>query len=189
MHNRELGEIVDRYVLPDQRYMKFLHGGFMAMGYPGPPDFGTALATDARQVSDDELTRLFDDDWRAQITAAWLAGLDRRTQFRDRIGELLLAGSLVYAGQGFCFALARFGTHEDARLLADYLDRYLSAGPRYDQAWALGALLHIDATLTTHEADRFLGAWADQASSEERDPEFIRTRTDNLCSFADDCMR
>ena len=68
------------------------------------------------------------------MTAAWLIGLDRREQFRDQIGELLLAGQDVYAGQGYCVTLARLATAADASLLASYLDACLPRpDKRYDQ--------------------------------------------------------
>lgn len=194
--DRELGAIVDRYVVPDRRYLNLLHGNFLSMNQPDRASFGRALAADARQVTDDELDRLLDYEWRAQLTAAWLAGFAHRTRLRERIGELLLASRRVYAGQGFCFALARFGTNQDARLLVEYLDRYLpQMDLRYDQPEGLGALLHLDGRLGTHEADRFLGAggvwqrWAEPLPAMERDPEVHHSRISDSCSFADDCMR
>lgn len=42
---------------------------------------------------------------------------------------MLLASELVYAGQGYCFALARLGAEQDAEILTAYLDHYL---PRDD---------------------------------------------------------
>jgi hypothetical protein len=188
---------VDRYVTPDQRYLKLLHGNVLRMqDHAERVSFGRALAADARQITDGELLYLLGSGWRAQLTAAWLAGLTRRDQHRDRMGELLLASRVGFAGQGFCFALARFGTHRDAQLLVDYLDRYLVRHDLfYDQHWAMGALLHLDTRLDTHHARQFLadgGAWqqwADATVPQQTDPGSWRAIIDELCSFADDCIR
>lgn len=150
------------------------------------------LARSARQITDRELTTLLDSEWRSRLTASWLAGLDRREQFRDRLGELLAASELCYAGQGYCLALARFGTQADASLLATYLDSFLpQLDKRYDQDWALGALLHIDAVLDTDHAGRFVtdgGPWH-QGRRTEAAPAELRTLIDQLCSAADEGMR
>src|SRR5436190_24366454 len=52
-----------------------------------------------------------------------------RTEFRDRLGELPLAGEGPYAGQAYCVALVTFGTSAEADLLVASLDHYL---PRPD---------------------------------------------------------
>jgi hypothetical protein len=126
------------------------------------------------------------------MTASRLIGLDRRAQFRDRIGELLPASKDTYAGQGYCVALARFATAADAELLAAYLDAYLpQIDKRYDQHWALGALQHIDGQLKTSHAARFLaadGPWQ-RWHTTEKTPSELREWIDQLCSAADECMR
>lgn len=136
---------------------------------------------------------LLEGDWRARLTAAVLAGLTRRTALRDRIGTLLLASELVYAGQGYCFALASFGTPRDAAVLTEYLDRYLPRTPlRYDQPWALAALLHIDRTLDTHHAARFMTAdglwrrWAEVTAGPPMDPRDYQHRIDHMRALAVD---
>lgn len=185
-----------RFVVPGRRHLTLLHGNVLWMGEAERAGMGSALAEDAVAVTDGELEQLLADDWRAQLTAAWLAAFDRRHGHRERIGELLLASRVTYAGQGFCFALARFGTPRDAELLVAYLDRYL---PRldlvHDQPWALGALLHLDARLGSDRAGRFLaegGAWrrwANAAAPKQADPDDRRALVDRLCAFADECMR
>jgi len=197
MPNERRGLDVERYAYSDGRYLNLLHGNFMRMMEEKERvTFGHALATDARQITDGQLKQLLAYPWRAQLTGAWLAGVALRDSHRDRIGELLLASRTSFAGQGFCFALARFGTRQDTQLLVDYLDRYL---PRldqfYDQHWAMGALLHLDARLGTDHANRFLddsGAWrrwADATALRHADPDEQRRRIDELCSFADDYWR
>jgi Family of unknown function (DUF6000) len=192
----ELMTAIRRYVTPRTgsagRYMRLLNGNFLALGRGRRKRFLRKLGRSARQVSDRELAILLESGWRERLTASWLIGLDRREQFRDRIGELLLASEMGYAGQGYCLALARFAAPAAAALLTSYLDTYLpQLDNRYDQDWALGALLHIDAVLGTGNAARFLtdgGLWQQWHRTEET-PAELRAFIDQLCSAADECMR
>lgn len=153
---------------PDSpRYLRLLHANFLREPEDQRERFLQDLRRDARQASDDELTFLLQPGglphWRSRLTAAWLIGLAQRTDFRGIIADQLLASQVCYSGQGYCFALASFGTQHDADLLLTYLDRYLpQLDCRYDQPWAIGALLHLDARLNTHHADRLVahaGPW------------------------------
>jgi hypothetical protein len=159
------------------RYLQLLHGNFMTMDTAQRRPFLQQLAASARQASDHDLAMLLGSDWRPRLTASWLIALDRRQQFRQRIGDLLLAGELTYAGQGYCLALARFATTADAELLAAYLAQ---PDKRYDQPWALGALLHLDEQLRADRADRSLTdggpgqRWSDSAKTPAELRELIR---------------
>jgi Family of unknown function (DUF6000) len=192
----ELSAAIRRYVTPETggtpRYMWLLHGNFTTKDKAQRTPFLRQLAGAARQISDGELATLLGGEWRSRLTAAWLIGLDRREQFRDQIGERLLASQDVYAGQGYCVSLARLATAADASPLAAYLDAYLpQLDKRYDQDWALGALLHLDVILGTDYAARFLtngGLWQ-RWSKTEQAPAELRARIDQLCSVADECMR
>lgn len=192
----ELMTAIRQYVTPGtgngRRYLKLLNGNFLKMDPAERTRFLQQLAESARHVSDHELATLLDSEWRSRLTASWLIGLDRREQFRHRIGELLLASEVCYAGQGYCLALARLATAADAELLAAYLDAYLpQLDKRYDQHWALGALLHLDRRLSTNGAARFLindGLWH-QWSKTEKPPAELREWIDRLCSAADESMR
>jgi hypothetical protein len=110
----ELTAAIRRHVTPGtgiiRRYMRLLNGNFLALGEGKRRRFLKKLARSARQVSDRELAILLESGWREALTASWLIALDRREQFRDRIGELLLASEMGYASQGYCLALARFAT-------------------------------------------------------------------------------
>jgi hypothetical protein len=174
------------------RYLKLLHGNALDMTGTDRTEFEAAMGRDARQITDRELSTLLDSEWRSRLTAAWLIGLDRRMHFRDRLGEMLLDSELVYAGQGYCLALARFETSADADILCAYLDKYLPQLDRnYDQRWAIGALLHLGERLGSNRADRFLapgGLWEKSAMSRYDPAERHRYLT-RLCAFADDCMR
>jgi hypothetical protein len=173
------------------RYQKLLDGNALVMNSTDRTGFEHAIGHDARQVTDHELSTLLDSEWRSRLTAAWLIGLDRRTQFRDRLGATLLDSELVYAGQGYCLALARFETATDADILCAYLDKYLPQLDRYyEQHWAIGALLHLDERLGSKHADRFLapgGLW-DRSVTSRNDPAEQHRHLARLCAFADDCM-
>jgi hypothetical protein len=193
----ELRAAIRRYVTPGigilRRYARLHNGNFVVvLGGRKRRRFLRKLGRSARRVSDRELAILLESGWRERLTACWLIGLDRREQFRDRIGELMLASESGYVGQGYCLALARFATPDDAGLLASYLDTYLpQPGNFYDQDWALGALLHIDAVLGTDQTARFLtdgGLWQQWRGTEET-PAELRAWIDQLCSIADECMR
>ncbi|WP_129593411.1 DUF6000 family protein [Streptomyces sp. C] len=87
------------------------------------------------------------------------ASIEDAALFRERIGTLLLDSEVCYAGSGYCFALARFGTAEDAGILTfthpdGPWDRWAQArGPAY-----------------AHPADdpagplRWIGLWCDFAN-------------------------
>ena len=158
---------IRRYVIApsDQgsaRYLDLLHGRIVRPDAHANAPVVHALRQDARRVSDEELVFLLQPgglpNWRPRLVAGYLIGLDRRTRFRQTVGELLLGSEVCFSGQGFCFALAAFGDHPDAEILTAYLDRYLPAlDLRYDQHWALGALRYVDLRLGTSHADRYLG--------------------------------
>ena len=182
----ELLDLIDRYVNHEvgdsRRYMKLLHGNFLGM--PARAAFLRELTDAARRITDHELGVLLDSEWRSRITAAWLIGVSGRDQFRERLGGLLLASELVFAGQGYCFALARFGSAADAAILTAYLDRYLRPGVHYNQDWAFGALQHIDATLGTNHAARFIVPFQQWAGPNHAIDE--KERMGTMCALVDD---
>ncbi|MFD8210518.1 DUF6000 family protein [Streptomyces sp. NPDC059695] len=198
------GDVVQRYVVAKgggpPRYLRLLGGRFLHPGQEPEDDFVRRIAEDAAAVTDEELDALLAYEWRSRFTAAWLIGVDRRDRFRERLGALLLASEVCYAGGAYCFALARLGTRADAELLTAYLDRYLPRTDlRYDQPKALGSLLRLDAALGTSYAERFLapdGLWDTWVGSSPllRDdpvftPERLRGWSDLRCDFADGWTR
>ncbi|MET9063476.1 DUF6000 family protein [Streptosporangium sandarakinum] len=193
-------EIVERYVIgaPESetgRYLDLLHGNFLNLPDGKRAEFLQALGRDARQVTDAELEVMLAPGefagWRERLTAAWLIGLDRRTRFRDVLASLLLESDLVYASQGYGFALTRFGQPQDADILTAYLERYLPQRDcHYDQDWVLGGLLHLDEALDTDRAGRFLmpgGLWSRSSFSREN-PVDCHLRITELLRFADRAM-
>lgn len=177
------------------RYGDLLHGNFA--GLPGTERSRFLRGRDARQVTVADLELLLDPPdgvpgWRERITAAWLIGLSRRTRFREILAHLLLDGDLVYAGQGYCFALVRFGQPQDADILTADLDRYLPQRDCHsDQDWALGGLLHLDAELGTGHADAYLGRgglWGRSSFSHTEPAECLHRMT-TLIGLAGEAMR
>lgn len=162
---------VSRYVSPDRRYLRLLHGNLLRLAEPERTGFFRALGRDAAAVDDAELSLMLgtSSGWRERLTAAWMAGISSRTGLREQIGGLLIESAQVYAGQGYCFALACFATADDADLLRAYLDKYLQRPDLvYDQRWAMSALLHLDKTLGTGFADPYLAPTACGSSGRGR---------------------
>lgn len=137
------------------------------------------LAANARQITDAELRLLLELDWRPRLTAAWLIALDRRAEFRGELAELLFADEVVHAGWGYCFALARFGTTDDAEILVEYLAGDLRGRRRPSRTAATHALLTIDAGLAAPFVEGF---------GYERLPSAAEHLIDPLCAFADRIM-
>jgi len=194
------GHVIKRYVTRKDsdhpRYLELNSSRFLRPGWRHTKGFTRHLIDDAATITDVELEALLGFEWRARLTAAWLVGVGRRSSFRDRISGLLLASEVCYSGRGYCFALARLGTHEDAEILTAYLDRYLpQVELRYDQPDALGAPLRLDSQLHTDYASRFTvadGLWNHwvQALVHLRDhpgyaPDEVRHWSDLQCDFAD----
>ncbi|MFE6888222.1 DUF6000 family protein [Streptomyces sp. NPDC057694] len=161
-HDPELDELRRRYVALDRRYLR-LNYGIFRLSERERHRLAGELAQAADAITPRELDLLLDCGWRERKTAAWLIAIADRTAFRHRLGELLLASEVCYAGHAYCITLAAFGTSADAELLVTYLDRYLARPDLdYDQTSALGALLHLDATHDTDHATRLLapdGPW------------------------------
>ncbi|MEW2506694.1 MULTISPECIES: DUF6000 family protein [unclassified Amycolatopsis] len=195
-HEPALNAVVEKYVTPGRRYFHLANTCFLSD--PAQREtLGRTLAQDALRITDDELELLLGYEWRAQLTASWLIAFARRVAHRDRIGELLLANERIYAGRGFCFALARFGADEDARLLVEYLRAFLPSTDRGEQDSALGALAYLDARLGTGHSAPFLGengAWARwlRTTSPLADPvaalDHLREVIETQCAYADERM-
>ncbi|MFF8772095.1 DUF6000 family protein [Kitasatospora sp. NPDC015120] len=184
-------DVIDRYVKPatqgGARYLHLLHGNFARDDESERAPFLQSMRAAAREITDEELEILLESEWRSRLTASWLIGFDRRDHFRDILGDLLLASQLCFAGQGYCFALARFGTDEDAQHLTVYLDRYLQRPDcHYDQDWAISALLHVDSLTGSNHAALFLapgGLW-DQWNEPQPRASSPSRFMDDLCSLA-----
>lgn len=194
----ELLALVRRYAAPERRYLK-LGGGLLRMQGPERDRFMRDLHEDAGLITADEIAKLLEGGWRERRTAAWLIAVSRRTEFRERLGELLLAGEVRGAGLAYSVALASFGTARDADLLAAYLDRYLRRPDLgYDQTVVMGALQFIDLNLGGGQADRFRQPgglwqqWLQDAPHMQGDsdptPSYL-SLIRRLCAFIDECAQ
>ncbi|WP_327302164.1 DUF6000 family protein [Streptomyces sp. NBC_01298] len=188
----ELMDLVRRFVTPGRRYLR-LGGSSLRLSGPERDLFMRELVKAAGEITPAELGVLFEGGWRERKTASWLVAVAGRTDFRGRIGELLLA-SEGPGGGAHCITLATFGTSADADLVCRYLDRCLPQPDRvYDQIVALSTLLHLDAVLGTERAAPYLAAgglwqhWTDATPNLLRDPQTYRQVVDQLCSFASEC--
>ncbi|MER5584803.1 DUF6000 family protein [Streptomyces asoensis] len=190
----ELLALVHRYVTPGRRYLK-LGGPLMRMSEPDRAKFTREFGDAACDITPRELALLLEGTWRERKTAAWLIAIARRTEFRERLGDMLLASEVCFAGSAYCVTFATFATPADADLLAAYLDHYLRRPDLYyDQPAAMGALLHIDTKLRTDQAARFLTEnglwhqWIDGPPRKEHHstPDSYRGAISQLCAFADE---
>ncbi|MCM2580053.1 DUF6000 family protein [Streptomyces meridianus] len=190
----ELLALVHRWVMPGRRYLR-LGGGLLRLTGSERTAFTSELGEAAAEIAPRELAALLDCGWRERRTAAWLIAISGRTEFRERLGELLTASEVCCTGQAYCIALCTFGTPADAGLLVSYLDRYLRRPDlHYDQAPALGALLHLDARLGTDRASPFLapdGLWRQWLDGPPRktgceDVEDYRRTVAGLCAVVDE---
>ncbi|MFK4150244.1 DUF6000 family protein [Streptomyces sp. NPDC004065] len=191
----ELLALVRRYVTPERRYLKL--GGPLLRTQSSTYDrIVRSMREDAGVITADEISTLLEGGWRERRTAAWLVAVSRRTEFRERLGELLLASEVCCAGLAYCVALAGFGTPRDADLLAAYLDRYLRRPDlAYDQPVALGALLYTAAHPGGDQAARFLvpgglwHQWLEDASHMRPNtaPGTYLSLIRRLCAFVDEC--
>ncbi|RMB83880.1 DUF6000 family protein [Streptomyces shenzhenensis] len=191
----ELLALVRRYVTPERRYLK-LGGSLLRMQSPEYDRFIRDLSEDAGLITAQEIATLLEGSWRERRTATWLVAVSRRTEFRERLGELLLASEVCCVGLAYCVALTSFGTPRDAVLLAAYLDRYLRRPDlAYDQTVAMSALVFIDMNLGGAQAARFLGSgglwqqWLQDASHMQRttDPASCLSLIRRLCAVVDEC--
>ncbi|WSI68095.1 DUF6000 family protein [Streptomyces sp. NBC_01336] len=169
----------------------------LRMQSPECDRFMRDLCADAGLITAGEIATLLEGGWRERRTAAWLVAVSRRTEFRERLGELLLASEVCCVGLGYSVALASFGTARDADLLAAYLDRYLRRPDlAYDQPVVMGALQFIDLNIEGGQADRFRepgGLWQQwlQGAPHIQDdsdptPSFL-SLIRRLCAFVDEC--
>ncbi|RTQ52400.1 hypothetical protein EJV47_05135 [Hymenobacter gummosus] len=157
-----MDEFLSTWVAPF--YLRLLHGNYAHQDSAEQQQaFDAAVRVALPRLTPAVVSRLLDGGWRERLTGSWLAGLRGWRQYTDHLGALLLASSGNYAGQGYCFALARFADEASAQHLVRYLHAYL---PRpelyYDQAWAMAALLWIDAQLGTAHGGPFVapgGLW------------------------------
>jgi hypothetical protein len=85
-----LQRVVSQFVTPQERYLR-LGGGLLRMNEAERSEFAKNLAQAAFEITPAELGILFEGGWRERQTAFWLVAVADRTEFRDRIGRLLLA--------------------------------------------------------------------------------------------------
>ncbi|MCF2530903.1 DUF6000 family protein [Yinghuangia soli] len=188
----ELRDLVVRFVRPGRRYMQ-LAGGMLQLSGPERDLFVGELVQAAREITPAELGVLFEGGWRERRTAAWLVAVSGRTDFRGRIGELMLGAGNPQIG-AYCITLATFRTSADADLVCAYLDRH-SSQPEliYDRTFALGTLLHLDAVLGADRASSYGSPDGlrhhryEGHSDAVRRPREAQELVAQFCAFANEC--
>ena len=129
----------------------------MRLDRPDKSIFVEKLNSARRTATPSDIDELFVTlEWRGRMTAAWIAGLNRWSQFQNKIGELLVESECCFSGEGYCVALALFQNEQSSESLKAYLDRYLPQTDKYyDQDWALSALVRLDEMLGSDFATEY----------------------------------
>jgi hypothetical protein len=145
-------------------YLKILHGNYIRLKGQEKVDFVNSVRSALDELDEEICVSLLNArGWRERITGSWFAGLKKWSEQADTIGKCLLKSEMVYAGQGYCFAMARFANPASIVYLLEYLDRYLKEiDCEYDQAWALSALRWIDNAQGSKYSEGYLlegGLW------------------------------
>lgn len=153
------------YVLP--YYSKLLHANFLRRNGEGDEDFPAFLTLAATSISNAQLTRLFNDEnWRTRLTAAWFAGVTRRTSFVTKIARCLAENRGAYDEQGLCFALGLIGGPTAKKALIRYLEAHL---PRRShgghEEWAVGALAYLEGEAPSRFTDPALWRSPEEGNS------------------------
>jgi hypothetical protein len=105
-------------------------------------------------------------NWRPRVLGAFFVALDRRNDFQDFIGRLLLRSDVCYAGRSYCIALACLNTPTAVDFLQRYLRYYLTRNDLwFDQAVAMAALRYLDEVNGTAHFGGFDELWRDFVSN------------------------
>ncbi|MFE5078274.1 DUF6000 family protein [Streptomyces halstedii] len=171
------GDLFALYRLPGNRYKKLLSGSFMRADRDQAVQLGVSMINGARRVSASELEQLLQGDWREALTACWLIGFARKSEFRPELHKRIAEGQVGRIGKGVAFALARFCGLSDAHVLKWYLEQALSEPEkRGNQPWFLGALLFVEGCLDVRLSQDLLACdglwdrWAAAGFLESSDP-------------------
>jgi hypothetical protein len=179
-----LDELYERWVTPF--YVRLLHGNFrhFLLAEEVSDERGQMISAfqDCLATVDPTVVAalLHQPDWRVRLAGSWYAGLRDWPQFTDELGAMLVESQMCFAGQGYCVALACFADAASATHLCRYLDVWLPrVENRYDQDWALPALVWVDQQLGTNYAARYLapgGLWEQWAGLQERQDYYLNTQ-------------
>ena len=131
-----------------------------------PHDLGTVaplVRSQFDEINADLISALLAElNWRPRIVGGFLVALDRRADFEELVGKLLLRSDVCYAGGSYCLALARLNTPAALDFLKTYLRYYLARTDlHFDQAAALAAVRHLDQVNGTGHAAEFDRLWSD----------------------------
>ena len=112
------------------------------------------------QRSNDDIIKqlIWDSNWRASLTGAWIAFAKNKKEFIDDIGYFMLQGK---GGVGYCYALAKFGGKESSEIINSYLNKDLEIQkfPKEGfQREAICALLYLDKANSTNYCTDILKA-------------------------------
>ncbi|MEM9405868.1 MAG: DUF6000 family protein [Acidobacteriota bacterium] len=155
-------EVAERFVVPF--YGQMLHGNCLRMDRSTVSDWVGRLRDAANELDTVSAQMLLETrEWRGRMAVSWMIGLNGWHDLTEGIASRLLSSELVYAGQGHAVGLALLGSDVAASRLCAYLDHWLpKVECRYDQHWALAALVEIDKHRGTSLAAEYMrpdGPW------------------------------
>ena len=139
-------------------YILLLHANFLDEPASFKVKFSKDLLSAVESIPDEVLLQWINSGaWREALTSSWIIGILKAEQFFEKIKNKLLDSETCYAGQGYCLAMAQFGSKSASEVLVQYLNKYLPAMERqYDQEWAIGSLVWLDKKMKTENANVFL---------------------------------
>jgi hypothetical protein len=143
-------------------YLQILHNNYTSFKGQERDEFIAAAREHLGRVTQKDVDEALDNPgWRERLVAGWTIAVKKWEQYVPRLGALLCRSERVFAGQGYCFALARIASEESAAHLCAYLDQYLARPDLvYNQDWVLGALLWTDKIRGESRAKHYLGPGA-----------------------------
>ena len=186
-----MDEFINQWVAP--YYLNILHGNYcFKLKDDEQISFKRNVKNRLNSLSDEIVNQLLSGGWREQITGSWFCGLKEWSQFADTIGEKLVESKMTYAGQGHCFALARFANDKSVKYFTEYLETYLPQ-PKliYDQAWVMPALMWIDERNNTNHSGRFIssgGLWEKYVADKKSDMWQLSYRKENFWRLMNYCQ-
>lgn len=135
---------VRRYVMRGRPYLKFQGWNLRNAPQDTARDFGQRFGNISARADDLDIMLLLQGDWRAKLTASWMAAMSSRLRFGDLIGSVLLSEDGEQAKKGYAFALTSFSRNRDLACLEEFLHRILVDGRRNSaHEWALAGWRYL----------------------------------------------
>lgn len=192
----ELLELVHRYVTPDRRYLK-LGGSLLRLTKPERVQFTRKLGEAANEITPTSWASCSTADGASARPRPGSSPLPTEPSSANASANSCSPAKSAMRVRATASPLPTSAPKPTASLLAAYLDRYLRRPDLYyDQAPALGALLHLDMKLGADHAARFLAPaglwqqWIDgPPSKQHHDPHDYTEIIGQFCTITEESAR